>query len=417
LRSFKIPSTTAPGEAAKQGKTSSIVPTSALLPKFASVSANVVTQPIAPKNIPKKDRSLLQSVSKDKVERKPFFDRKIASVSRQKERIGLKFVEKGSIVKKAEEARAKAQIEALKEQLELAKKKSGIQDELELVPNECIPTNTSAVKVEWWDVQFLSNNDYSSETVYDQVTDLVQHPALIEPEGESHVPPKMLMLTLQERKKARRLRRLQAQKDKQEKISLGLLPPEQPKAKISNMMNIFGKQAISDPTKIEQIVQDQIKGRLEAHLKHNEDAKLTKEEKRDKMIKKYKEDTSNGVSVAVFKVVDLSNPSHKFKVEMNAKQNYLTGICVLNSGCNLVIVEGGPKGVQRYKNLMLRRIEWSNEDSPENRCHLLWEGQVAEPCFSSFDIFTYTTEEKVKQALGASFLHFWDTAKSIDKFH
>jgi U4/U6 small nuclear ribonucleoprotein PRP3 len=61
---------------------------------------------------------------------------------------------------------------------------------------------------------------------------------------------------------------------------------------------------------------------------------------------------------------------------------------------NLVLIEGGPRAIKKYKNLMLRRIKWDkkhvekdsenpkettteNEDMKESldkKCFLVWEG-------------------------------------------
>jgi U4/U6 small nuclear ribonucleoprotein PRP3 len=62
------------------------------------------------------------------------------------------------------------------------------------------------------------------------ITPYVQHPVPIQPPGEpTGQAPRQLMMTKKESKKLRRQKRLEAQKDKQDKIRLGLLPPEQPK--------------------------------------------------------------------------------------------------------------------------------------------------------------------------------------------
>lgn len=37
----------------------------------------------------------------------------------------------------------------------------------------------------------------------------------------------------------------------------------------------------------------------------------------------------------------MSSPAKKFKVEMNAKQLYMTGCVVLHRDINVVVVEGG----------------------------------------------------------------------------
>jgi hypothetical protein len=43
---------------------------------------------------------------------------------------------------------------------------------------------------------------------------------------------------------------------------------------------------------------------------------------------------------------------------------------------NLLVVEGGPKGITAYKKLMQRRIDWSQYQDPTiepNVCTLVWE--------------------------------------------
>ena len=49
-----------------------------------------------------------------------------------------------------------------------------------------------------------------------------------------------------------------------------------------------------------------------------------------------------GVSLCINRVLNLSNPAKKFKVEMNANQLFMTGIVVLHKDCNVLVVEGGP---------------------------------------------------------------------------
>ena len=66
------------------------------------------------------------------------------------------------------------------------------------------------------------------------VTLYVHHPIPIKPPSEQNNVPvvRSLMLTKKERKKLRRQRRHETQKEKQDKIRLGLLPPDPPKGKI-----------------------------------------------------------------------------------------------------------------------------------------------------------------------------------------
>jgi U4/U6 small nuclear ribonucleoprotein PRP3 len=113
---------------------------------------------------------------------------------------------------------------------------------------------------------------------------------------------------------------------------------------------------------------------------------------------------------------------------MNAQQHHLTGVCVLHGNTNLVVVEGGPKGIQKYKNLMLRRINWDDKVSENdnegdedggtntttsNECLLVWEGLKPIADFRGFRFRQCPTEQKVKEALGENCLTYWDLARSF----
>lgn len=92
---------------------------------------------------------------------------------------------------------------------------------------------------EWWDAPFLANKSYDDldktpvnpDELGQLVTLYVHHPIPVKPPNEPSGPPvvRSLMLTKKERKKLRRQRRQEAQKEKQDKIRLGLLPPDPPK--------------------------------------------------------------------------------------------------------------------------------------------------------------------------------------------
>lgn len=49
------------------------------------------------------------------------------------------------------------------------------------------------------------------------------------------------------------------------------------------------------------------------------------------------------------RIRNLHNPAKKFKVEANANQLYLTGTVVLHRDVNMVVVEGGERGVDGGK--------------------------------------------------------------------
>ncbi len=70
----------------------------------------------------------------------------------------------------------------------------------------------------------------------------------------------------------------------------------------------------------------------------------------------------------MFKVENNINQPHlKFKVDMNAQQFHMGGFILMADQTmapdlpNLVIVEGGPRAIKRFKRLMLRRIDWNSK--------------------------------------------------------
>ena len=118
-------------------------------------------------------------------------------------------------------------------------------------------------------------------------------------------------------------------------------------------------------------VRRQIQERLQNHLDRNAKKKLTKEQKAEKYMRKLRRDSAAECRVAVFRVEDLSHGAHKFKVNMNAQQLALNGVCIiadkkLGLGLpNVVVVEGGPKAIKFYKKLMLRRVRWNLRSQKE----------------------------------------------------
>lgn len=72
---------------------------------------------------------------------------------------------------------------------------------------------------------------------------------------------------------------------------------------MANLMRVLGTEAVQDPTKVEAHVRAQMAKRQRQHEEANAARKLTVEQRRDKKIAKIKEDTSQGVQVAVYRSV------------------------------------------------------------------------------------------------------------------
>jgi U4/U6 small nuclear ribonucleoprotein PRP3 len=269
---------------------------------------------------------------------------------------------------------------------------------------------------------------------FEGITHLVEHPIQMKPPcGDFQGDPDKavtiaVMLTKKERKKLRRQNRTEGQKELQEKIRLGLIPPPEPKVRMANLMRVLGTEAVQDPTKVEAHVRAQMAKRQRAHEEANATRKLTKEQKRQKKIKKIKEDTSLGVHVSVYRILNLSNPAKKFKVETNANQLFMTGIVVLHKDCNVLVVEGGPKQQKKFRKLVLHRIKWSEDpvtgkdsvtdEEPThkrvNTCQLVWEGTVRNRAFGEMKFKMCPTEVFAREMFRKHNVEqYWDLAYSM----
>lgn len=379
-------------------------------------------------------RQQLKEKPGDDLESTSYFDQRVTLTPAQRPRKGFKFHEQGRFEKIAQRIRTKAQLEKLQTEIAQAAKKTGIQasTKLALIAPKKELGDGEVPNLEWWDSYILpSNIDLSSDTTFDDmelfgVTNLVEHPAQISPPVDTDKPVTLgVYLTKKEQKKLRRQTRREAQKELQEKVRLGLMPPPEPKVRISNLMRVLGTEAVQDPTKVEAHVRAQMAKRQKAHEEANAARKLTAEQRKEKKVKKLKEDLTHGVHIAVYRIRNLHNPAKKFKVEANASQLYLTGTVVLHRDVNIVVVEGGPKAQKKFKRLMLHRIKWeehnSKRDDPDaddetkrnNRCTLVWEGTAKERSFGEVKFKQCPTENMAREHFkkhGTE--HYWDQALS-----
>lgn len=145
----------------------------------------------------------------------------------------------------------------------------------------------------------------------------------------------------------------------------------------------------------------------------------------------------------------MADPSHRFKVRKNAEQLNLTGLCIFHPSFSMVYVEGATKYMRNYKRLMLHRIQWTqaapvrgNDDDEvdetgvtngdpvpastslnevdgygsasldDNRCDLIWEGDLRERVFKNFKPRSCPTDALAKEALGTKLAGYWDQTKN-----
>ncbi|KAM9724585.1 U4/U6 small nuclear ribonucleoprotein Prp3 isoform 1-T2 [Menidia menidia] len=379
-------------------------------------------------------RQQLKEKPGDDLESTSYFDQRVLITPAQRTRRGFKFHEQGRFEKIAQRIRTKAQLERLQNEIAQAAKKTGIQasTKLALIAPKKEIGEGEVPNIEWWDSYILPYNiPITSQTKFEElelfgVTNLVEHPAQMSPPVDTDKPVTLgVYLTKKEQKKLRRQTRREGQKEVQEKVRLGLMPPPEPKVRISNLMRVLGTEAVQDPTKVEAHVRAQMAKRQKAHEEANAARKLTAEQRKEKKVKRLKEDLNNGVHIAVYRIRNLQNPAKKFKVEANANQLYLTGSVVLHRDVNVVVVEGGPKSQKKFKRLMLHRVKWeehnSKRDDPDgdddtrrnNKCWLIWEGTAKERSFGEMKFKQCPTENMAREHFrkhGTE--HYWDLALS-----
>lgn len=339
----------------------------------------------------------------------------------------LKFHEPGKFQIMGERLRMKAQLDKLQNEISQIARKTGISSatKLALIAPKTDFHLEDVPAMEWWDSVVLVNDldTYTDGKIAirtSAITNLIEHPQQIRPPNEAVRPAYLpVYLTQKERKKLRRQNRREAWKEEQEKIRLGLIEPPEPKLRISNLMRVLGTEAVQDPTKIEAHVREQMAKRQKLHEDTNNARKLTAEQKREKKIRKMKEDVSLGVAVTVYRVKFLS-ASKKYKVETNAKQYLMTGVVVLFRDCCIVVVEGGLKQQRKYKRLMMHRIKWEEDivkdiDGKEvpNSCVLVWEGISPKRNFGEVKFKTATNEKTARELFQKHHVEqFWDLAYS-----
>ncbi|KAI2626873.1 putative U4/U6 small nuclear ribonucleoprotein [Xylaria nigripes] len=402
----------------------------------------------ASSTLPKQQKPLdLSGPSADEIKSNPYYDANLgAPTAKPRQSRQLIFNQKGKYIQQATALRRQAALEALKKKIAAQTRKAGIDEDIDVEKNFVVE---SPPEIEWWDEGLVNGDNYDDidnprvlklDTEDTIITSYIQHPVAIEPPQDRHIPVKPMYLTSDEQAKLRRQRRMADLKEEQAKIRLGLVPAPPPKIKKGNLMRVLGEEAVKDPTAVEARVNREIADRHTKHMAVNEERKLTKEQRHEKLAKNQEKDVAKGVYMLVFKVNTLANGQHRFKVSKNAEQNNLKGLVIMHPKQNLIIVEGGEHSIRQYKKLMLNRIDWTENAPPRdkgtqndglndwlraedekgdlkdlalNKCQLLFEGEVKSQAFHSFKSRVCETDAEARQALSRAKLEsFWNMAKS-----
>ncbi|CAF0824165.1 unnamed protein product [Rotaria sordida] len=360
------------------------------------------------------------------------FDARIGTHPAVRNRRQLVFNKKGKYEEIANRQRAKAKLEKLQQEISQIAKKTGIavENKVTIIQPKKFFSELDVPDVEWWDYVILQQNNYSSITpdasipsMLTGITQLIEHPIQLKAPSEPNKPVLLpIHLTRHEQRKLRRQNRAEVLKEQQEKIRLGLMPPPEPKVKVSSMMRVLCSDAVQDPTKVEQYVRNQMAQRIRTHEETNAARKLSAEQRREKKTKRTTEDTTNGVHASVYRVRLLDDPAKRFKIETNCKQLHMTGCVVLCKDINIIVVEGGPKQQKKFRRLMLHRIKWSSsskshmdddgseeQNKEKNKCVLLWQGTVKERSFGEIKFKSCPTENFAREHFRRHGVeHYWD---------
>jgi U4/U6 small nuclear ribonucleoprotein PRP3 len=419
-------------------------------PKFATTLANRRTESPAP--VAKKNQLDLSGPSLDEIRANPYYDASLGpknTVVKGRHSRQLIFNQKGKYIQQAAALRRQAHLEAMKKSIAERARQAGIDEDLDTEKAFLVPAPPA---IEWWDEGLVNGDSYDAmsdpknlkiDTEDSVITIYIQHPVLLEPPQEKIKPaPKPMYMTEKEQKKARRQRRMADLKEQQAKIRLGLEPAPPPKVKKSNLMRVLGEEAVKDPTAVEARVNREIAERKQAHEEMNDERKLTKEQRHEKLAQQQEGDAAKGIFINVYRIDNLSNGRHRFKIGKNAEQDALTGVCIMHPKFNLVIVEGGKHSIQHYKKLMLNRINWTENDGPSavregnkealakwlgaedengelkdlslNTCQLVFEGEEKQRAFKKWlGARVCQTDAEAKAVLSrAKMDSFWNLAKS-----
>ncbi len=242
-------------------------------------------------------------------------------------------------------------------------------------------------EVEWWDAALLPpgrksfNKSEGQHTITEadllmkRITDLVQHPTAVKSEYT----------------------------EKLNSSAIEVLPTD-------NNLRILSKEA--DQSKMAE-------ERTMGHPQHNLGRKLTPQQRRDKMKRKLNRDLNEECRTALFRIETLVCPTHRFKVDVNAQQYMLTGLCIIPDKAlshripTMVVVEGGPWAIKKYKRLLLRRMKWESpagglaeeeralmkKQLEGNRSALVWEGVLKKPIFGGGRSSTSATKTRLSESL------------------
>lgn len=139
----------------------------------------------------------LSGPSLEEIKSNPYFDPSLgpkATIAKPRQSRQLIFNQKGKYIQQAAALRRQAQLEDMKRRIAERARQAGIDEDLDVEKAFLVPAPPA---IEWWDEGLVNGNDYSAiddernlkiDTPDSIITLYVQHPVLLEPPQEKHMP-------------------------------------------------------------------------------------------------------------------------------------------------------------------------------------------------------------------------------------
>ncbi len=321
-------------------------------------------------------------------------------------------------------------IDTSKQLEELEKKRDEIRTDLSVAAGLPIfdviamRRNYEIPEIDWWDEPFINKETW--EPVFDTVDATFQNtaPVPVQRKKEKEIPT---MLTPEERKREKHLKKLEKANEERLMIRLNLKEPEPPRVKTKTLINFNSGEAFLKPTEVEKRVRDAYEARQKAHVERNEKAKLTPEQKQQKEFDKRAADAIGNTVELVYSIKNIYHPLQFSKVlSMANKWNITGGIFhVKYPEMFFVVAECGEKGAKKFAALMENRVDWKMEYegidkviSQNNECKLVFQSAVLPHSqhFRNFRkyVFDVTTQcSRFFQKYKAG--HLFDSATRVER--
>merc|ERR1712187_200688 len=188
-------------------------------------------------------------------------------------------------------------------------------------------------------------------------------------------------------------------------------------------MRILSSKFGVNPTKIEQEIRRQMIERQQAHDNRNLSRKLTILESKEKKDRKLF-DSGQTTQVSLYRITLKEHPQNRYKLDINAVENRLSGVCLINDNKAFVLVEGCSKSLCRFHKLITRRINWNLgkvdgidfiDQLSDNKCKLIWSGTIKTPHFDRFRIYRDLSDGDARKLLRKhNAEQYWDLDTDLD---